>query len=78
MDENILLSASTPGDIGVSPNDLEIGQGIGWSSGCDKMDGIIYSVRISNVIRTKDEIWTNYMKVGHFIKFELNYKIYTE
>ena len=54
-------------------SDLEIGQGIGWNSGCDKIDGIIYSVRISKVIRTKDEIWTNYMKVSHFIKLELDH-----
>ena len=65
---NILFSGFILGELWPSTYDLEIGQGIGWSSGCDKIDGIIYSVRISKVIRTKDEIWTNYMKVGHLTK----------
>ena len=66
MDYNILLSGSIPGMIKSSSQRLQIGQGIGWSGACDTTDGILYSVRISKVIRTKDEIWTNYMKVGHF------------
>ena len=75
MGENIHLSDSTPGEIRSWVSALEIGQGIGWSPAgvCDKMDGIIYSVRISNVIRTKDEIWTNYMKVGHFDERRIDY-----
>ena len=70
---NVIISGSVSGEIQSSTYDLEIGQGIGWSGACDKIDGVIYSVRISKVIRTKDEIWTNYMKVGHFIKLEFNY-----
>ena len=70
---NILFSGFIPGELWSSTSDLQIGQGIWLSGACDKMDGTIYSVRISKVIRTKDEILTNYMKVGHLTKLELNY-----
>ena len=63
LDGRMVQEYSTPGEIRSTTYALEIGQGIGWSGACDKVDGIIYSVRISKLIRTKDEIWTNYLKL---------------
>ena len=54
---------STP----TSSGDLEIGQGIGYST-CDKTQGTIYSIRISNSIRNQQEIWSNYLKISERIQ----------